>query len=83
VPQDSLNHQFGHAQAVEIAPQATPASVPAVPLGKGTVALEIVPNRRCSDSGFRQTSHRFSAGRITLLTTLAKGKPSGEDYAFV
>jgi len=36
VLQDSLNHHIRHSQAVQIAPQATPGSVPAVPLGNPT-----------------------------------------------
>jgi hypothetical protein len=42
VPQDLLNHHIGHSQAVQIAPKATPGSVPSVPLGNRTVALVLM-----------------------------------------
>ena len=42
VTQDSLNHLLRHSQAVQVAPKATPGSVPTVPLGSGAVPLVFV-----------------------------------------
>jgi hypothetical protein len=35
--EDSLNHNIRNTQAIQIAPKATPGSVPAVPLGNVAV----------------------------------------------
>lgn len=64
--QDALNNHFRHSQAVQIATQTAPGSMPAVPFRDSRIALVFGPSfGLCSVSLTWHTSQRFSACRIT------------------
>lgn len=65
VAKNALNHHVRHSQAIQVAPQAAPCCVPAVPLGKTAVPLVFVV-------GFPMVSFRFSA-----VFTAVQGRENG------
>ena len=80
---DRLNRFLRYAKAIQVRPQSSPCSVPAVPLGKDLVTFKFVvwcdpffplPTQalRHSSFGFPHTAQRLSAGRMARFRRFPK-----------
>jgi hypothetical protein len=75
VPQDALNHHVRYAQPIQVASQAAPCRVPAVPLGKGSIPLVFVDGCLLKAIGGGRTNPlsrmKAATGRWYMLTWIA------------